>query len=152
MVLSLEGYEESASVVYHELTHLLVRNAVRSIPTWLNEGLAEYYSGYQLDGTGKSAWVGTPIGRHVLLLRERYMPLAELIAVDQSSPLYNEGSKRSIFYAESWALTHYALTQMPGGGAAVNRYTAAIAEGAAPADAFRTAFGATPAELDKQLR
>src|SRR6185295_17915543 len=70
----------------------------------------------------------------------------------ESSPLYNEGSKRSIFYAESWALTHYAMTQMPDGLAAINRYTTASAEGQAPADAFRKAFGATPAEFDKQLR
>jgi len=152
MLMSLEGFEESASIVYHEFTHLLVRNAVRSIPTWLNEGLAEYYSGYTLEAGGKSALVGRPIGRHVLLLRERYLPLAELIAVDQSSPLYNEGSKRSIFYAESWALTHYALTQLPDGAAAVNRYCAAIAEGTPPADAFRDAFGMPPAAFDKQLR
>jgi tetratricopeptide (TPR) repeat protein len=152
VVLSLEGFEESASVVYHELTHLLVRNAVRSIPTWLNEGLAEYYSGYKLEAGGKSAVVGRPLGPHLLLLRERYMPLAELLAVDESSPLYNEGSKRSIFYAESWALTHYAMMQMPDGPAALNRYSAAIAEGTAPSDAFRDAFSATPAEFDKQLR
>jgi tetratricopeptide (TPR) repeat protein len=122
------------------------------MPTWLNEGLAEYYGGYQLQAGGKSALVGRPITRHVLLLREKYMPLAELIAVDQSSPLYNEGSRRSIFYAESWALTHYALNQFPNGAAAVNRYTAAIAEGVTPADAFRDAFGATPEAFDRQLR
>jgi len=80
------------------------------------------------------------------------MPLAELIAVDHSSPLYNEGSKRSIFYAESWVLTHYAMTEMPNGPAAINRYTTASAEGQAPVDAFRDAFAATPAEFDKQLR
>jgi len=152
MLLSLEGFEEGASVVYHEYTHLLVQNAVRFVPTWLSEGLAEYYSGYRLDAGGKGAIIGRPLAHHVLLLRQRYMPLAELIAVDHSSPLYNEGSKRSIFYAESWALTHYAMTQMPKGAAAINRYTAATAEGQTPIDAFRDAFGASPAEFDKQLR
>jgi tetratricopeptide (TPR) repeat protein len=152
MLLSLDGFEEAASVIFHEYTHLLLRNAVRSLPAWLNEGLAEYYKGYTLEAGGKGAIIGRPIPHHVLLLREQYLPLAELIAVDQSSPLYNEGSKRSIFYAESWALTHYAMTQMPDGLAAINRYTTASAEGRAPADAFREAFGATPAEFDKQLR
>src|SRR6185503_14940247 len=151
-LLSLEGFEEGASVVYHEYTHLLVQNAVRSVPTWLSEGLAEVYSGYRLDAGGKGAVIGRPLPHHVLLLRERYMPLAELIAVDHSSPLYNEGSKRSIFYAESWVLTHYAMTELPDGAAAINRYTAASAEGQAPGDAFRAAFAATPAEFDKQLR
>jgi tetratricopeptide (TPR) repeat protein len=152
MLLSLQGFDEAASVIFHEYTHLLVRNAVRSIPTWLNEGLAEYYSGYTLEGGGKAAVIGRPLAHHVLLLRERYMPLAELLAVDRESPLYNEGSKRSIFYAESWALTHYAMTQMPDGPAAVNRYSALIAEGMAPNDAFREAFGSTPVAFDKQLR
>jgi tetratricopeptide (TPR) repeat protein len=152
MLMSLEGFEESASIVYHEYTHLLLRNAVQSVPTWLNEGLAEYYSGYTLDADGKGALIGRPLPHHVLRLRESYMPLAELIAVDHSSPLYNEGSKRSIFYAESWVLTHYAMTEMPNGRAAINRYTAASAEGQAPIEAFRDAFAATPAEFDKQLQ
>jgi tetratricopeptide (TPR) repeat protein len=152
MLLSLEGFEEGASIVYHEYTHLLVQNAVRFVPTWLSEGLAEYYSGYRLDASGTGATIGRPLAHHILLLRERYMPLAELIAVDHSSPLYNEGSKRSIFYAESWALTHYAMTEMPNGAAAINRYTAATAEGQTPVDAFRDAFGASPAEFDKRLR
>jgi tetratricopeptide (TPR) repeat protein len=152
MLLCLEGFEESSQIVYHEFTHLLLRNAVRSLPTWLNEGLAEYYSGYTLESGGKSATIGRPLPHHVLLLRERYLPLAELIAVDHTSPLYNEGSKRSIFYAESWALTHYVLTQMPNGPSAINRYGSAIAEGRTPDDAFRDAFGATPVEFDKALR
>jgi len=152
MLLSLEGFEESSQIVYHEFTHLLVRNAVRSIPTWLNEGLAEYYSGYRLESGAKSATIGRPLPHHVLLLRERYLPLAELIAVDRTSPLYNEGSKRSIFYAESWALTHYVLTQMPNGPSAINRYSSAIAEGRTADDAFRDAFGTTPLEFDKMLR
>jgi tetratricopeptide (TPR) repeat protein len=151
MLLSLEGFEEAASVIFHEYTHLLVRNAVRSLPTWLNEGLAEYYSGYRLEGGGKRATIGWPLAHHVLLLRERPMPLADVVAVDQSSPLYNEGSKRSIFYAESWALTHYAMSQ-PDGGAAINRYATAIAEGRSQDEAFRDAFGAAPADIDKELR
>lgn len=152
IVLSLEGFERSAAIVYHEYTHMLLRNAVRAPSAWLGEGLAEYYGSYELEPGGRVAVIGKPVADHVLRLRDSYMPLAELIAVDRSSPLYNEGSRRSIFYAESWALTDYAMTQMADGRAALNRYAAAIAEGQAPADAFRSAFGATPAELDKQLR
>ena len=40
IALQLEGYEESARVVFHEYTHLLVHNAARFIPVWLDEGLA----------------------------------------------------------------------------------------------------------------
>ena len=48
-------------------------------------------------------------------LRERFIPLPELMAVRHDSPLYNEGDRRSIFYAESWALLHYLLMGSPSG-------------------------------------
>ena len=52
----------------------------RSIPaTWLNEGLAEYDSGYRLDGD-KAAMIGRPLAHHLLLLRDQYMPIGELLA------------------------------------------------------------------------
>ena len=40
IVMTLEGFEESAAIVYHEYTHLLVKNTSGNVPTWFNEGLA----------------------------------------------------------------------------------------------------------------
>ncbi len=152
IVMSVEGFEESSRITYHEYTHLLIKNAVRALPLWLDEGLAEYYSSYQLVDHGKAADVGRAVAPHILLLRESYVPLAQLIAVDQSSPMYNEGLRQSIFYAESWALTHYLMLEKPGGTAAINKYSAAVAAGQPPSQAFTNAFGASPAEFDKQLQ
>jgi len=152
IILSLENYEESARIVFHEYTHLLVRNAVASVPVWLNEGLAEFYSSYAVIDGGKTAVVGRPVKWSIPLLRERYLPLSELIAVDTSSALYNESDRRSIFYAESWALVHYLLTEVPNGGAAINKYSTAFAERRDPNQAFVDAFGTTPKEFDRQLR
>lgn len=152
IVMSREGYEESAAIAYHEYTHLLIANAVRALPVWLSEGLAEYYSTYALLDRGKAADVGRPVKPHVLLLRQHYLPLAELIAVDESSPMYNEGERRSIFYAESWALTHYLMIAKQNGGQAINKYATEIAEGRPAADAFHDAFGSSPADFDKELQ
>ena len=152
IALSLEGFDESLPVVFHEYTHLLVRNAVRSVPVWLNEGLAEYYSTFMLAATGASADAGRPIVPHVRLLRERYMPISELIAVDAGSQLYDEAARRSIFYAESWALIHYLMIEAPDGPASINRYVAGTARGTRPADAFFDAFGASPQKFDEQLK
>ncbi len=56
----------------------------------------------------KEALLGEPSAENILWLRQnRLLPLATLFAVDQSSPYYHEENKGSIFYAESWALTHY---------------------------------------------
>lgn len=152
MALSLEGFQESSEVTFHEYTHLLVQGAVRWMPVWLNEGLAEYYGSYSLVDGGKAATIGRPREAHILLSRERYLPMAELITVEPSSPMYNEGERRSIFYAESWAATHYLMTTRPNGTTAINEYVKEVAEGHAPSEAFRSAFGATPEEFDKELR
>src|SRR5262245_17989284 len=152
LAISLEGFDESTSVAYHEYTHLLVDNAVRSLPVWLNEGLAEYYSTYRLASNGKEADVGRPPEWRLALLRQSNLPIADVIAVERSSSLYNESNKRSTFYSEAWALPHYILTQLPDGGAAINRYAAEYAEGGSPHDAFVKAFGRTPAEFDRLLR
>src|SRR5207253_1042881 len=47
---------------------------------------------------------------HLETLRSgKLYPLRQLFAVDSYSPEYNEGSKRGMFYAESWALVHYLI-------------------------------------------
>ncbi len=68
--------------------------------------------------------------------------------------MYNEGLRQlpSIFYAESWAITHYVTLTRPNGPAAINAYITAIAKGAAPTDAFTEAFGTTPADFDKEIQ
>lgn len=152
IALELEGFEENARIVFHEYTHLLLRNAAPSIPVWLNEGLAEYYSTYALADDGKRADIGRPIPRHVALLRERFIPITQLIGVERSSELYNEGDRRSIFYAEAWALTHYLMVEMPKGPASINAYVAAMAGGENADQAFTTAFGVTPAAFEKLLK
>lgn len=104
MRLDAEG-DHPYSVVYHEYTHLLLSKA-DWMPLWMNEGLAEYYQ--NTDIREKDVSVGEPSTENVLLLRQnRMLPLATLFTVDHTSPYYHEENKGSIFYAESWALTHY---------------------------------------------
>ena len=152
IVLSLEGFEESWQIAFHEYTHLLVNNAVRSMPVWLSEGLAEYFSSYKLMDGGKTAYIGAPLEGRTAMLRDGYVALSQIIAVDRASPMYNEGVRRSIFYAESWALTHYLLTAAPNGGEGINKYVLAISEGREPEAAFEEAFGMTTAQCDRELR
>ena len=92
--------------------HLLVGDALADVPVWFNEGLAEYDSTYQMYGE-REATLGRVKEEHVFELRERFIPLTELLAVDHRSPLYNEGERRGVFYAESWALVHYLLLGNP---------------------------------------
>ena len=95
------------AAVYHEYTHLLLSPA-ESLPLWLNEGLAEFYQ--NTDIHEKDVWLGEPSRESLYVLRQnQWLPLPVLFAVDHNSPYYHEENKGSIFYAESWALTHYLL-------------------------------------------
>jgi Flp pilus assembly protein TadD len=104
MRLDAEG-DHPYAVVYHEYTHLVLSKA-DWMPLWMSEGLAEYYQTTEI--RDKDVSVGEPSTENVYLLRQnRMLPLATLLAVDHTSPYYHEENKGSIFYAESWALTHY---------------------------------------------
>jgi tetratricopeptide (TPR) repeat protein len=97
--------EHPYAVIYHEYTHLLLSKA-DWMPLWMNEGLAEFYQ--NTDIHEKDVAMGQPSPENLLLLRQsKLMPLPALFAVDHSSPYYHEENKGSIFYGESWALTHY---------------------------------------------
>ena len=100
---------DQLGIIYHEYVHLIVNNTLDNVPLWFNEGLAEYYRTFDVTDNGRQASLGRIQSSHVLLLREQFLPLDDLVRVDHGSPLYNESNKASIFYAESWALVHYLL-------------------------------------------
>jgi len=106
--VSLDRVYEPYEPIYHEYIHHLMRGVTPTLPRWMVEGLAEFYGNLSIESN--RVLLGTPSTTNVMLLRERApLPLSTLFDVDASSPYYNEESKVSIFYAESWALTHYLM-------------------------------------------
>ena len=94
-------------VVFHEYTHQVMHQNFPGLPTWLDEGIADYYGTTELHQ--KNIYLGRiPLGRRETLQHGR-MPLKDLLTVTHDSPHYQEGSKAGVFYAQSWALTHYLL-------------------------------------------
>ncbi len=95
--------------LYHEYLHHFVRAHLRFVPLWFNEGLAEYYSTFEVrDGV---ALVGIERRNHLRTLNlERLLSIETLHETDHRSSLYNEKNRRSIFYAQSWALVHLLLS------------------------------------------
>lgn len=140
MRLDAEG-EHPYSVVYHEYTHLLLSKAAEWFPLWLNEGLAEFYQ--NTDIHEKEVWLGQANASNLRLLREnRLLPLATLFAVDTNSPYYHEENKGSIFYAESWALTHYIrVKDYTENTNRLSEYAELVAKKVDPTTAAQTAFG-----------
>lgn len=104
-IVMQSGSGDHYDVAVHEFTHLLIHQSSQPVPVWLNEGMAELYS--NLAPAGSKIVVGKLIaGRVQTLLREKWIDLRVLVAVDHTSPLYRERPQAGMFYAESWALVH----------------------------------------------
>jgi tetratricopeptide (TPR) repeat protein len=96
-------------VIYHEYVHFWLETNVPTVPLWLNEGLAEFYSTFE--SHDNVAEIGRHVESHLIWLQDHpLIPLTELFAINSDSPDYNEGRRQGTFYAQSWALTHYLLT------------------------------------------
>ncbi|HEU0107724.1 MAG TPA: hypothetical protein VFT38_16205 [Vicinamibacteria bacterium] len=136
--------QEASETLFHEYAHVVLNRTLSAQPLWLSEGLAEVFSRWT--AAGAEALVGLPAPDHLRRLqREKALPLARLLQVDGSSPLYNEGDERGIFYSQSWALAHWIVFgRGPTGPADLQVFLSAIAAGAEPARAFASAFGANP--------
>ena len=98
--------EHPYAPIYHEYAHFVQSRTGEWMPLWLTEGWAEFYQTAEILDTevliGKlDAPTWQFLERHALL------PLSTLFTVDLHSPYYHEEDKGSMFYAESWALTHY---------------------------------------------
>jgi len=150
--VKLTGSQDPFTVIFHEYTHLLVKNTFENAPLWFNEGLAEYYSTFKMADDQKFA-LGTPIGNHVYLLRDsKMLPLKTLFAVDHKSPHYNESKKQGIFYAQSWALLHYMLIGKAGKAEQFTKFLDLTAANVPAEDAFQQAFGMPFEAMEKELR
>ena len=138
-------------IVYHELTHYFVKNTLRGLQLWFNEGLAEYYSTFGTSGTDVN--LGRPVAEHVLWLREEpLIPLRELFATTEDSPTYNEGTRQGVFYAQSWALVHYLLRGSEERRAQLNTFLNLLNSGRPIDDAFSSAFAMTYEQLERELK
>ena len=146
--LDTEG-DHPYATVYHEYTHFVTRKA-EWLPLWLSEGLAEFYQNTTIEE--KDALVGQPSADDIYYLRDnRLLPLATLLAVDHDSPYYHDEQKGSVFYSESWALTH--MLEMSDSTNKTNKvgdYAELLINHVDPVTAAQQAFGDL-GKLQKQL-
>ena len=150
--IAIDGSRRDAMIgtTLHEYVHFYLSYRTPDIPLWLNEGMAELYSTFEVEGD--RVHIGKIIPYHLQWLQQNKMiPLLELFAVDLESPQYNESDRRGVFYAQSWALLHYMMIQQPQGPQILRRFMK-LQEELPLADAFAQAFGTTPKELRRELR
>ena len=148
IVMSEIGSDRYPSAV-HEYTHLIVGHGGSTLPLWANEGLAEVFS--TLRPIGKKVAFGDPIPGRVLEVRgEPLLDLRTLITVGDNSRYYNERSRASIFYSESWALMHM-LYVSPDYRPKFPVFWNAIVAGEGTEAAVSKAWGKSLDEVQKEL-
>ena len=147
--------ENPFATIYHEYVHLLVNNnyGKAAVPPWFNEGLAEYYSTFDIKDDQK-VYLGNLHPNHLMLLRqEQLIPLKTLFGVVYYSLHRNGREAKGLFYAQSWALVHYLLLgnngrRMP----EVGEYLTLLAQNVPTEKAFTQAFKTDFAGMEKELR
>jgi TonB family protein len=94
------------SPIYHEYAHFVFSRVHRWMPLWLWEGIATFYQTTEILN-GKAVLGKADAYLQSTLEHNQLIPLPTLFAVDTHSSYYHKEDQGSVFYAESWALTHY---------------------------------------------
>jgi tetratricopeptide (TPR) repeat protein len=128
------------NVVYHEYVHTLLHSNFRWLPTWLDEGLADFYGSTRFEG--KKSYIGAPSTRVNDLKNHTMIPLETLLVVNPWSYFRGDENQISTFYAESWALVHYLVFgQDMELGKKLSHFYARLQAGDQQMKAFREVFG-----------
>jgi hypothetical protein len=107
IVMNTDGETDmTLRLVAHSYVYFLVNTRGLRLPTWLSEGLAEFFETMEVDNSVIELGACPKEYIH-LLRREQFMPFSELFAIGRDSRIYNDLEQRQLFNAQSWALVHY---------------------------------------------
>lgn len=136
-------------VVFHEYAHsFMAHNSEVKYPAWFVEGFADYYGTTRI--FNDQALVGMSQNERVgrLLSGQAGMKYADIL---KSSRAIGPTVGASLqFYAQSWLLAHYVLSD-DGRRRKFSEYVAAYGKGEDPVAAFERIFGVTMEQLPKVL-
>ncbi len=140
----------SLAVVYHEFVHYFLAHNLPPLPLWLNEGLAEYYSTFAVEGS--YAVVGRPVERHLRWFRESGdFDLPGLLARATAPARAHAELDTGHLYGASWTLTHYLMSELDASGRRLALLLERLAAGEEPRAAFEESFAIGLEELDRRL-
>lgn len=138
---------EHREALLHEYTHAVVRQARLTLPSWLNEGVADLYSSLSVvDGRNVA---GLPLaGRLRTIEHEGLVPLTELFS---SRALAARPYDAAILYAQSWALTHM-LVFHPAYAKNFSKLLSTASKNMDSAASLQRIFGKDLEQMDRDLR
>ncbi|HYD27952.1 DUF1570 domain-containing protein [Brevundimonas sp.] len=138
-------------LLLHEYTHHFMANVGQGrLPGWFSEGLAEYYATATVSEAGAASFGLPNPGRQRQLQQGRWLPMDQLLRARGSFDIETE-TGRGMYYAQSWALTHWLLADQTR-ARALGVYLNAVGAGRDPAEAWQASFGIAPEALEAQLK
>lgn len=139
------------NILLHEYSHhVMAKSGDGRYPGWLSEGFAEYFATATVSERGKTTFGMPNPGSLYALQQNRWLPMDQLLRARGSFDI-QERTARDMYYAQSWALTHWLLSD----AARVQNlvpYLTAIGGGQDPVEAWQATFGLSPDQLTTQLR
>jgi hypothetical protein len=130
----------SYQVVYHEYVHSLLHANFRWFPTWLDEGLAEFYGSSRFEDS--KVYVGA-LGDRTGRIRNAVLIPIENLLTENPYRVYR-GDDRMIdrFYGESELLVHYFMFgEGMEHGAKLSQFYGKLQQGQDQKAAFQEVFG-----------
>jgi len=142
-----DGEERGRRVLFHEYTHhFMMQHAPAAYPSWLVEGYAEYFSTARFKPDAVELGVTSP--RIAWLRGTSWTPFEDILG---RRALWGNRSDIAAFYAQSWLLTHYMMSD-PERLARLARYAEAVAAGGDPVALMSEAVDAPLDRLPLVLR
>ncbi len=163
--------DESWRAVTHEFAHLLLNYNYPPTPGWFDEGFAEYFSSIRPDNKnvemGSDPELASPYAEDLLgnqtearnppksltdlLSGWVWLSLPDLFTMRHDTSSYQEGSHRTLFYAQSWMTMHYLLNKDK--LSETGTYFGLVQLQHMPVEeAIQQAYGMSAAQLDKAIK
>ncbi len=147
-----EDQDQSLVVLFHEYSHyVMFQHAKSYYPAWYVEGFADYLS--TADADKGTITIGEESKMRTWTLAEdRWIGFDKVLNPDFgfAGDKHNDQWEIQSFYAQSWLLTHYMLSD-PARAKALNAYFALVAGGGDPIKSWETATGLKVNELHTVL-
>ena len=163
--------EEPWRAVTHDFAHLLLNYNYPPTQGWFDEGFAEYFSSIRLDNKQvemgsdpelASAYTEDVLGNQSetrnppkslteLLNSWVWLSLPDLFTMKHDTSHYQEGTHRTLFYAQSWMMMHYLLNKDK--LSETGNYFGLVQLQHVPVEeAIQQAYGMTSAQFDKAVK
>lgn len=137
-------------LVYRQYVLELLHRQLPGLPAWLAQGLAEYYSTFEVDE--KEARIGLPPDLRMVWSgssRPDFPPVETLVSM-QSFPV-DQGSDSVTLLAEAWGVVDYLMAGDVARRRRIGAYIRRVEGGEDPVAAFRGAFETDFAAFEKEL-